>query len=359
MNAKPRVIALYLPQFHPIPENDEWWGKGFTEWTNTAKAKPLFKDHYQPHVPADLGFYDLRLEESRCAQADLAQSCGIEGFCYYHYWFGNGKELLERPFNEVLRAGKPDFPFCLAWANQSWAGVWHGLDKRVLIEQTYPGEEDHRQHFETLLPAFNDQRYIKVCGKPVFVIYRPSELPGGQKTLDFWRGLAVKAGLPGLYLIAEHDDLSGAAMPVGYDAYICQRNFPRRRECISWSEPLKKIEGKLLDIFKRPTIIDYQTYINHLIPDRYESEHAIPCVLPNWDNTPRSGYRGLVMLGSTPELFAKQVDKALRHVQKKNVNERFLFIKSWNEWAEGNYLEPDLRYGHKYLDALRDALLSK
>jgi lipopolysaccharide biosynthesis protein len=170
MTPRPRIIALYLPQYHPIPENDAWWGKGFTEWTNTAKARPLFRGHYQPHVPADLGFYDLRVPETRLAQATMAREYGIEGFCYYHYWFA-GTRLIERPFNEVLASGQPDFPFCLCWANQTWTGAWHGLMNQILIEQTYPGTDDHRRHFDTLLPAFLDRRYMTVDGKPIFVFF--------------------------------------------------------------------------------------------------------------------------------------------------------------------------------------------
>src|SRR5205809_7458559 len=171
-----RLIAFYLPQYHPIPENDQWWGPGFTEWTNTAKARPLFRGHYQPHVPADLGFYDLRQPETREAQAEMARAYGIEAFCYYHYWFGNGRRLLQRPFEEVVQLGQPDFPFCLCWANETWTGVWHGLSSHVLIEQTYPGKEDAARHFHTLLPAFLDRRYVTVDGKPLFLVHSPTEL---------------------------------------------------------------------------------------------------------------------------------------------------------------------------------------
>lgn len=349
-------IALYSPQYHPIPENDEWWGPGFTEWTNVAKAKPLFRGHIQPNIPADLGFYDLRLEDTRRAQAELARRYGIGAFCYYHYWFGNGKRLIERPFNEVLTSGKPDFPFCLAWANQTWAGVWHGLDKRVLIEQTYPGEDDHRRHFESLLPAFMDSRYIRVDGKPLFMIYDPSDLPGGKRTLDLWRGFAINAGLPGIYFVAQHADSAWPATERGYDAFVNVRNFPKRRAWMPWTDPWKKVRGKALDMMGRPTILDYEQAIDYFIPDEYKSPLAIPCVIPNWDNTPRSGARGFVLKGSTPELFGRQVKKALHHVRTNSGQERLLFIKSWNEWAEGNYMEPDRRYGHQYLEAFRDAM---
>src|SRR4051812_43400645 len=195
-----RAIALYLPQFHPIPENDRWWGNGFTEWTNTAKAKALYRGHYQPHVPADLGFYDLRVPETRVAQAAMARRYGVEAFCYYHYWFG-GKRLLERPFCEVLASRSPDFPFCLCWANATWTGVWHGDPDRVLIEQTYPGERDYREHFAALLPAFRDPRYVRVDGKPLFMIYKPRDIPDAPGVAALFRRLAEEAGLPGLYLV--------------------------------------------------------------------------------------------------------------------------------------------------------------
>ena len=206
MDKKARVIAFYLPQFHPIPENDKWWGKGFTEWTNVAKAKPLFRGHDQPRIPADLGFYDLRMPEVREMQAELACEAGIEGFCYWHYWFGNGRMLLERPFREVLDSGKPKFPFCLGWANHSWSTkTW--IDKKgavgnaVIAEQTYPGVDDYRMHFDYLLPAFKDRRYIKVDGKPIFVIFAPLDIPDVSSFISLWRRLAQEAGLNGIHFV--------------------------------------------------------------------------------------------------------------------------------------------------------------
>ena len=206
------VIAFYLPQFHPIPENDKWWGKGFTEWTNTAKALPLFRGHYQPHVPADLGFYDLRAPETRQQQADMALEYGVDAFCYYHYWFGNGRRIIERPFNEVLETGKPDFPFCLCWANQTWTGIWHGAPNRILMEQTYPGYDDHARHFDWLATAFADRRYITIEGKPLFVVFQPLEIPNVKDVTEFWRQRAVSAGFPGLYLVGiRHENVFSPA----------------------------------------------------------------------------------------------------------------------------------------------------
>src|ERR1700744_6576734 len=188
-----RLIAFYLPQFHPIPENDLWWEAGFTEWTNVAKAKPLFQGHRQPRLPSDLGFYDLRVPEVREQQAQLARDSGVEGFCYWHYWF-SGRRVLERPFEEVLASGRPDFPFCLAWANQSWTGIWHGNPKTKLISQEYPGIEDQKQHFDWALKAFRDDRYLKVDGRPIFVVYDPGNLPKESSFLDHWRELSAGGG---------------------------------------------------------------------------------------------------------------------------------------------------------------------
>ena len=203
---KARIIALYLPQFHPIPENDRWWGPGFTEWTNVAKSKPLFRGHVQPRIPADLGFYDLRLAETREQQAILAREAGIEGFCYYHYWFGGGRQLLERPFNEVVASGKPDFPFCICWANHTWSNkTWNRKSAMqqdtVLMEQTYPGTEDDIAHFKSLLPAFRDSRYMTVDGKLIFVIYDPLKFINIERFIETWRKLAEKNGLPGFHFV--------------------------------------------------------------------------------------------------------------------------------------------------------------
>ena len=220
MNNAIRPIALYLPQYHPIPENNEWWGKGFTEWTNVTRAKPLFEGHWQPRLPADLGFYDLRVAEVREAQAALAKQYGIYGFCYWHYWFA-GKQLMEKPFNEVLESGTPDFPFCLGWANQTWKGKWHGLsENKILIQQTYPGKEDHVAHFYSLLPAFTDHRYINVNGKKLFFIFSPKELEQPRLFIDTWRELAIKEGLGGFHFVAMHMWPDWQPGNEGYDAML-------------------------------------------------------------------------------------------------------------------------------------------
>jgi len=347
----PRLIAFYLPQFHPIPENDLWWGKGFTEWTNTAKATPLFPGHYQPHVPADLGFYDLRLPDSRIAQADLARAYGIEGFCYYEYWFG-GKRLLERPFEEVLASGQPDFPFCICWANETWTGVWHGAPDRTLIEQTYPGLNDHRQHFDSWCRAFLDRRYIKVDGKPILIIYRPEKLPDAKEVIEFWRALAQHAGLLGLHVVGVAHNPLWDPRTDGFDATITPNLPDRARSWVTWLSPAKRIKRELAIRRGVPVIYNYADVYTSLLATGKQDFVDYPCVIPNWDNTPRSGKNGLVLHGSTPELFAAHVRQVFAHVRDRPHEQNLVFVKSWNEWAEGNHLEPDARYGCAYLAAL-------
>lgn len=355
MNDKPTVVALYLPQYHPIPENDEWWGKGFTEWSNVTKAKPLYRGHQQPDLPADLGFYDLRVPEVRQAQAELARAYGVGAFCYYHYWFGDGRRLLERPFEEVLSSGNPDFPFMLCWANETWSGVWHGLAGQTLIEQRYPGPDDEAAHFQVLLRAFRDPRYLRVQGKPVFMVYSPLALPNARVTLDSWRAMAEAAGLPGLYLIGANHDPNWNCREYGFDAFVNIRGLQRRRSWTPWAKPMTKIRNWWLDKLGRPMVVDYGAKSDYFVPSQASNE-AIPCVLSNWDNTPRSGMRGLVMTDATPERFGAQLKRALRRLEARQSEDNLLFIKSWNEWAEGNHLEPGRRWGHAHLEVVRKAL---
>jgi len=365
MNLLPRLIAFYLPQYHPIPENDEWWGKGFTEWTNVAKAKPLFKGHYQPHLPADLGFYDLRVPEVREQQAELAREAGIEGFCYWHYWFA-GKQLLERPFNEVLASGKPDFPFCLAWANETWTGIWHGAPGRILIEQTYPGEEDHIAHFNTLLPAFFDDRYIKVNQKPLFLIYSPLDLPNPSETLALWQELAVKSGLKGLHIVGviSNNKQGFLSQDCGYGGFtISNLSAPANEKTNIFLRVMFRLFGKKKTIRWYQSILNkpYHVYdFEKLVLDIVKTEkfpfEYYPCVFPSWDNTPRSGLNGYVGINDSPNLFKQQMVTAIQRVEDYDEEHKMIFIKSWNEWAEGNYLEPDMRYGRGYLEAIREIL---
>lgn len=348
-NIKP--IAIYLPQYHPIPENDAWWGKGFTEWTNVAKAKPLYKGHEQPKLPAALGFYDLRVPEVREEQAAMAKAHGIYGFCYYHYWFGNGQELLERPFNEVLKSGKPDFPFMLCWANQTWSGIWFGETDKILMEQQYPGRADIEKHFYHLLPAFKDERYIKVDGKPFFVVYDVPDLPDSEEFAQIFNELAVENGLPGIHLVGgniftDNWDAAGG----GFNAKISN----------SFNAAITKVESKQVSLVDRALsraginklkVLDHADVVKEMI--FVNNKNNYPIVVPNWDNTPRTGVRGYVFNNSTPELFAMQLKKASESLNNIRDEEKFIFIKSWNEWAEGNYLEPDTKYGYKFLEEVK------
>lgn len=353
-----RAIAFYLPQYYPTPENDRWWGKGFTEWTNVAMAKPLFRGHQQPKVPGDLGFYDLRLGETRKAQAEMARVGGIKGFCYWHYWFG-GQRLLEHPFAEVLKSGEPDFPFCLGWANESWAGVWHGNPNKILMEQSYPGREDEERHFRLVEVAFRDPRYLTVDGKPIFYVYKPRQIPDCRRFVEHWQSLAVRAGMKGVFFIGEDvyiDDDPWDYKGNGFDAVVPNSpgvaflRLAKKRFSPHYAFP--RMIHKLL---KYPVLYKYQDFIEHI---QVEPGHDdfFPCVLSNWDNTPRVGRQGFVLTHPTPELFRRQLRRAIRQVENRPVDRRIVFLKSWNEWAEGNYLEPDLRHGRSYLKVCREVL---
>jgi hypothetical protein len=386
MKKKARVIAFYLPQFHPIPENDKWWGKGFTEWTNVAKAKPLFKGHYQPHIPTDLGFYDLRLPVIREQQAEMAREAGIEGFCYWHYWMGGGRMLLERPFKEVLDSGKPDYPFCLAWANGPWSnrswsvGSFMKKDS-ILMDQTY-GHDDYIQHFNYVLKAFKDPRYIKVDGKPLFYIHDPLLMPV-QELKDFivtWRKLAEENGLKGIYFVGRSlniafreigksgegklvlpnknnaHDMYQYTLDCGFDAVNSRGSARAAYELGSAvGEFTRKMYYK---IFKVGLLKKYkQIDINkHLYVDEDKWENVHPTIIPCYDRSPREGKMAVIYTDSTPEVFEKQIIEALDLIKDKQDEHKILFLQSWNEWAEGNHMEPDMKYGHGYLDALKRAI---
>ncbi|MDO4993552.1 MAG: glycoside hydrolase family 99-like domain-containing protein [Bacteroidales bacterium] len=382
---KARVIALYLPQFHPIPENDKFWGPGFTEWTNVAKAKPLFRGHYQPRIPADLGFYDLRLPEIREQQAKMAREAGVEGFCYWHYWFGNGKQLLQRPFNEVLNSGKPDFPFALGWANHSWTTATWTRDgnkrKEMIAEQCYYGEEDYKMHFAYVLKAFKDKRYITIDGKPIFVIFDPYDLP--RDFIPCWRSLAKEAGLSGIHFIAYMQNTNGhpvidenghqvtkgyfstdeagkyydyATRQLGFDAVLPLGTW-RAEVCAKnrWKVALQRQLSARFGI-SLVNKYDYRQVMRHYYVPEDARENVYPSLLPQWDRSPRAGVNG-IYTGSTPERFKETILEALKLIKDKQPEHQVLFLKSWNEWAEGNYIEPDQKFGHGYLDALRQCIV--
>ena len=360
--SKPRLIAYYLPQYHPIPENDAWWGEGFTEWTNVRKAKPLFRGHQQPVQPGALGYYDLRNPEIRETQAELAREAGIEGFCYWHYWFG-GKQLLERPFNEVLASGKPDFPFCLAWANHSWTGIWFGEPDRILMEQTYPGAEDHITHFNALLPAFRDPRYMMVEGRPIFLIFQPADLD--VEWVELWQGLTKKNGLDSLFLIGiiNNEEDAKHITNLGFDGFTISRTSRRGTRLKGMRGALSKLFGTkmAIDIYqkilKRPfNVYDYKQMLPYLELPQPQLLDFYPCVMPGWDNTPRSGVNGHVFFNPTPEVFQRHLHQAIDKVSRYQPERQFVILKSWNEWAEGNTLEPNRQHGDAFLRAIEQEL---
>ncbi len=368
MNKKVRLIAFYLPQYHEIPENNLWFGKGFTEWTNVKKAKKLFRDHYQPHIPTDLGYYNLHNPEIRKLQTKIAREHGIEGFCYWHYWFA-GKRLLEKPFQDVIESNEPDFPFCLGWANDSWTGIWHGAPGRILIEQTYPGEEDEYNHFYSVLPAFRDKRYLTVNGKPIFYIYKPKLLKNAKKFITHWNKLARKEGLNGIYFIANIDDQEPLfEESVGFSAVTPHNPGWTLYHCLNLTKTLsynvnrlllKLMQKSLKDYFRpvcKPYIFDYEEYIKYALPIIKTSLDVYPCVVPNWDNTPRCGINGVVLKNSTPFLFGTHLEDAIKCVNSHEEEKGIIFLKSWNEWAEGNYLEPDNNFWYEYLQVCREKI---
>ena len=359
MTRNARVIAFYLPQFHPIPENDKWWGAGFTEWTNVGKAQKCFSGHYQPRVPRDLGYYDLRNPETRQAQAEMAVTYGIEGFCYWHYWFGNGKRVLERPFQEVLASRTPDFPFCLGWANESWKGFAHGLDAReVLIEQLYPGVEDYTKHFYEILPAFKDDRYIRVDGCPLFFIYRPLEHPEMKEFISLWQELARVSGLKGVYFVAQKTVYDkneefyrqgfDALYPVRIAAFLSARS---EHPFYRWYDRVRRRVSRV------PNMTTYSQAKKHFLTDEMYQERVYPGLYPNWDHSPRTGSKGVIIHDSTPELFRQHALEVLDRVKDKPFDQRIVFLKSWNEWAEGNYIEPDIKFGRQYLEVIRSVFV--
>jgi hypothetical protein len=358
MPLKARLLAYYLPQFHPIPENDEHWGKGFTEWTNVVKARPLFKGHYQPHVPTELGYYNLLEPEVRRAQAALAKEYGIEGFCYWHYWMGNGKRLLERPFHEVVTSGEPDFPFCLCWANHTWSRIWTGEGRKVIAEQTYGGVQDYTAHFYAMLPAFRDKRYIRVNGELLFSIFSPTEIPDCLVFTTTWQELATKEGLKGFHFVGlgtGREDLGklglAASSPHTPHHFLTQLNITLA-DRVSYKLFKRNIVELKAAWLSLPRIYRYKDFVEAHFKKRYEP-FEYPVVLPNWDHSPRSGKRAIVLQGSDPEKFSTILKHAVDSVEERDPENRIIFIKAWNEWAEGNFLEPERLHGRGYLEKIR------
>ena len=337
-----RLIAFYLTQFHPTPENDRWWGKGFTEWTNTTKAQPLFDGHYQPHLPTDFGFYDLRLRETRRDQIKTAKHYGIGGFCYHYYWF-SGQRILNQPLDDMLADFESDMPFCLCWANENWTRRWDAADHEVLMEQKYLPDDDLNL-IKSLIPFFNDQRYIKIDGAPFLIVYRPTHLPDTRKTIKIWRDYCKSVGIEKIYLCAALTHGNEDYETYGFDGGV---EFPphnlRHANTNSNIDFYSAYQGN---------VMEYQVVANSFIERQYKSKNVFRTVFPSWDNTARTGNRSLVVLNGTPANYEYWLSESVRRTEKDFPGQqRLVFINAWNEWAEGCHLEPDRKYGRTFLEA--------
>lgn len=342
-----KLIAFYLPQFHPFAENDAWWGKGFTEWTNVSKAQPQYLGHHQPRLPGELGFYDLRLPEVMRQQIDLAHHYGVTGFCFHHYWFG-GKRLMERPVNQLLADPTLDIDFCLCWANENWTRRWDGADADVLIAQQHSAEDD-LAFFADILPALKDPRYIKVDGKPLLIVYRATLLPDAAATLSRWRAAAITAGLKGLYLVAAKSHDMTDPRPYGFDAAV---EFPPHQIDVKEITHQKTIvnpnfSGKIYDY---PDLAKRQGSV--------KDDHFLcfKTIMPSWDNEARKPGAGYVFDDAKPEFYAHWLASAIETTLQHPENKRLVFVNAWNEWAEGACLEPDRHFGYAYLHATANVL---
>lgn len=356
----PLVLAFYLPQYHPIPENDEWWGRGFTEWRNVARARPQFRGHYQPHLPADLGYYDLRVPEVRAQQAELAAGAGVGGFVYYHYWF-NGRRLLERPVDEVLASGEPRFPFCLAWANENWTRRWDGGDHEVLMAQHYSPDDDIA-HIRALRGALTDDRYVTVQGKPVLLVYRSSLLPDSAATTDRWRREVESWGLPGLHLLRVESFRTETGDPraAGFDAAVqfqpSWENIPPAPRWFRARQHLRRVDDRFSHrVFRYDDLADLAIAAP---PKEYP---RWPGVTPGFDNSSRRRHEATILVEPSPATYGRWLDVALERSETVAdllgcETPGLVFVNAWNEWAEGNHLEPDIRFGHAFLDATRRAV---
>jgi len=350
-----RVIAIHLPQFYPFPENDEWWGKGFTEWRNVTKCKPRFKGHYQPHLPNDLGYYDLRLKECRLEQQQMAREYGVDGFCYYHYWF-NGHLLMEKPVEGHLADKDETFPFMLCWANENWHRNWAGNYNESLIEQHY-SKEDDIAHFNYLLPFFKDSRYIKIDGKPVFALYRIDVIPNVTEMCETFHECARKEGFE-LY-ICKVQHLNKCGLPKGLDASIDFPPFNMSERMNSWrTHPIESFSRRILGKTYGNSIYSYKDYVEDKIKTGFFTEYKqFPSIMPSWDNACRRvGQPFTAFKNSTPQLFGQWAENVLSTFIPFSQDENLVFVNAWNEWAEGNHLEPDLKWGRGYLEALKKAV---
>ncbi len=373
-----KIIPLYLPQFHTIPENDEWWGKGFTEWTNVKGAKPLFEGHNQPRVPLNENYYDLSDVETLKWQCKIAKEHGIYGFCMYHYWF-NGKLLLEKPMEMLLAHPEIDIKYCISWANHDWTDGWKASDRapKILIAHNFDDEKDWVEHFNYMLPFFKDPRYMSEDNKPLMVIYIPNLIKKLDKMLNLWTNMAKDAGFDGLTYIYQSAASSfdnswnhklfkyGVEMHPGYvNMYFKKSNSGLFPKLIKYSHEIKRLLGirRSLMIERKKTNVtkcDYdETWKNILKIRPRKDRNMIPCAFTDWDNTPRHNMRGSVYIGATPDKFKNYFAQLVENT-KKYYDTDMIFVFAWNEWAEGGYLEPDAKNGWGYLQAIKEVIKSR
>ncbi len=340
--ASVRLIAFYLTQFHPTPENDAWWGKGFTEWTNVTKATPLFGGHYQPHLPADFGFYDLRVRETRHDQIRTAKQYGIDGFCYHYYWF-SGTRILNRPLDDMLADAESDMPFCLCWANENWTRRWDAAENEILIAQKYLPNDD-LDFIKSLIPFFSDDRYIRIDGAPLLIVYRPQHLPDARRTAAVWREYCRSIGIGELHLCAALTHGNEDYTKFGFDSGV---EFPpHNTRCRNIADQIPFHEPF------RGSVLQYQAVAQSYLERRYAHSNVFRGVFPSWDNTARTNNRALIILNGTPANYEYWLAESLRMTSRDFPDEeRFIFINAWNEWAEGCHLEPDRKFQLQFLEA--------
>lgn len=362
-----KTIAFYLPQFHTIPENDEWWGEGFTEWTNVRKAVSLYENHYQPRVPLNKNYYNLLEIDTIKWQIEIARKYGVYGFCFYHYWF-NGKMLLEKPVDNYLEHKELNFPFCLCWANENWTNSWAGRAPKILIGQEEGTEKNWEEHFEYFFPFFQDERYIKEGGKPLLVIYKPDLFPHINEMLHFWNELAKEKGLPGLIfaaqLMPENIEQSCFDMHIEYQPTNVYIEMTKTNNFMikALKKKLKELIGAVFRIdvegrkLHKLSRYSYDEIWEKILNINVKNSKQVPGAFVDWDNTPRKKERGYVIEGATPEKFKKYFSLQIKNA-KENYKKDYIFLFAWNEWAEGGYLEPDERFQYGYLEALKDALI--
>ncbi len=367
-----KLLAMYFPQFHAIAENDEWWGKGFTDWVNVRKARPLFAGHHQPRVPLGGRYYDQSRKETLAWQIDLARRHGLHGFCHYHYWF-DGKQLLETPTNLVMESPELDFPFCLAWANETWSRRWDGRDHHILQEQTHrPDKAIWQRHFDYLFRAWSDDRAVKVDGKPIFLVYRAHRIQQIGGMFDFWREAAHRRGLPGLYLVSmkqyefplpevlKHFDATMQFQPFeaiyspDYEGVVLETSKPVAALRLLPEKAQDVLRAIRYRFFSGLTFYDYDMVWKQILKEEREGGiPAFPGAFVDWDNTARYVKRARIFKGASPERFEYWFRQLVAATARRPAPEQLIFLNAWNEWAEGTYLEPDEKHGHRYLEAVK------